>query len=229
MYRKAKAGKIELHWQCDDCLDQCFPSDAVVTTTAGSSVDLHEANAIEEQLSCMALGPLSAEPPNPNESSASIASIGLPIGPPDASSTLTDAEPHQLNASSSSSASRSIGLQTSNRDDEEDEELVASSNDANETLSSSLPSSPPEASSTLRIAEPPQLNASSFVIADIAIESHEPVAEDSLNAGDEVVPHDYVPPVPESDVRYSKIEDGTKRGNPKLVDSLGYSYVIKRR
>ena len=96
-------------------------------------------------------------------------------------------------------------------------------------MSSSLPGGPPEASSTLRNAEPPQLNTSSFVIADITIQRHEPAAEDSLNAGDEVVPPDYVIPVPESEVRYSKIEDGTKRGNPKLVDSLGYSYVIKRR
>ena len=75
---------------------------------------------------------------------------------------------------------------------------------------------------------PNQLNESSFSIPNIPIAAVNPIVEDSLEE-DERVPSDYVCPVPDSVTTYSKIEDGTKRGKPKLIDSLGYSYVVKRR
>ena len=68
----------------------------------------------------------------------------------------------------------------------------------------------------------------SFSFGDIPYVTPQPVIEDNIVSDNDEI-NDDDERLPEAERQYEIVTGGTKRGNLKLVDNIGYSYVIKRR
>lgn len=143
MYNDAKRGLIDIHWQCDDCLNHCQSADVSQQNDEECGSDNGEIQASLSQLS---------------------------LNGPVANST-------ELNA-----------------------EMV---NDVNRSIS--------------------------FSFGNIPYVTPQPIIEDNIVSDNDEGINDDNEHLPETERQYEIVTGGTKRGNLKLVDNIGYSYVIKRR
>ena len=75
--------------------------------------------------------------------------------------------------------------------------------------------------------QPPSLNVS-FNIADVSFDRTGGVEDECLSDGhDDGVDNGI--PLPASQPTFTLVEGGTKRGQTKLVDNIGYTYAVKRK
>jgi len=75
--------------------------------------------------------------------------------------------------------------------------------------------------------QPPSPNIS-FDIADVSFDRTGGVEDECLSDGDDDGVDADIPPSA-SQTTFTLVEGGTKRGQTKLVDNIGYTYAVKKK
>ena len=227
-YRKAVSGKLEINWKCQDCsvqsinqsrvsISHLIPDAESTRLSVPAESILRDAFSDDHQLSF---------PVDDDEVEAVDAEMD--VNDDSATSDTSDSDDDSDTSDTSDSDDDSDTSDTSDSDDSgtsESDDSDTSESDDSDTPDSDDDSDTPESDDTSDTSDSDNEELlNSIHPAHVSFSVPQPVEESSVidEEPDVSIHHD-------SQVTYELVEKSSQRMKDKLIDSLGYTYNVKRR
>ena len=232
-YRKAVSGKLEINWKCQDCsvqsinqsrvsISHLIPDAESTRLSVPAESILRDAFSDDHQLSF---------PVDDDEVEAVDAEMD--VNDDSATSDTSDSDDDSATSDTSDSDDDSDTSDTSDSDDDSDtsdtsdsdDDSGTSESDDSDTPDSDDDSDTPESDDTSDTSDSDNEELlNSIHPAHVSFSVPQPVEESSVidEEPDVSIHHD-------SQVTYELVEKSSQRMKDKLIDSLGYTYNVKRR